>query len=288
MDFLFGSTAAPIFGGAQDALQTVAGMGGTKNVCFVDNSNQSTIKMTLAPSYGSLNNEAMKKMDDNTKVMIGTAVSMLQNFNDHDRTWDNVVSAMKSNSLLQLEGGDGIHRSDQITKSGSGDFKFDGSPDMGFVSEVRPDQHEERRRSLSIDMISHQIETWFKNLIGDSDIINTMNVNIQDLARVAAQSGASVDGVGAVFGKDESHFKNVLDIGALRYPDLTNPYFKVYRIVVNAWSHSSRILFHQEDSNGINGDYHCCNFKPNPERIASLREEVRHQAIQIAEDLFKN
>lgn len=79
-------------------------------------------------------------MDDNTKVMIGTAVSILQNMNERDRTWDNVVSAMKSNSLLQLEGGDGIHRSDQLSKSGSADFKFDGSPDMGFVSEVSRDQ----------------------------------------------------------------------------------------------------------------------------------------------------
>lgn len=54
-----------------------------------------------------------------------------------------------------------------------------------------------------------------------------MKVNVRDLAMIAAQSGATVDGVGGFFSKDESHFKNVLDIGALRYPDLTNPYFKV-------------------------------------------------------------
>jgi hypothetical protein len=92
--------------------------------------------MALAPSYGDLTSEAIKKMDINTKVMIGTTISMLKDMNPNDRTWDNVVSAMKSNSLLELVNGDAIHRSDQITKSGSHDFKFDGSPDQSAINEV--------------------------------------------------------------------------------------------------------------------------------------------------------
>jgi hypothetical protein len=96
--------------------------------------------MALAPSYGNLTSEAIKKMDVNTKVMIGTTISMLKDMNPEDRTWDNVVSAMKSNSLLEIVDGDAIHRSDQMTKSGSHDFKFDGSPDQSTVNEVSSHQ----------------------------------------------------------------------------------------------------------------------------------------------------
>ena len=92
--------------------------------------------MTLAPCYGSLNNDAMRKMDDNTKIMIGATITILKSMNENERTWDNVVSALKSNSLLQAVDGNIIHRTDQLTKAGSHDFKFDGSPDQSFVNEV--------------------------------------------------------------------------------------------------------------------------------------------------------
>ncbi|KAF8454702.1 hypothetical protein BGX38DRAFT_1089291, partial [Terfezia claveryi] len=55
-----------------------------------------------------------------------------------------------------------------------------------------------------------------------------------------------------VYNKEE-HRKKVLDIGVLRYPDITHPYIKVYRIQLEAWSLCERIGPVQRDSNGISG-----------------------------------
>lgn len=93
------------------------------------------------------------------------------------------------------------------------------------------------------------------------------------LADIVAQTGATVDGFFSFFYKDESHEKTILDIGILRFPDPSHPYFhvrlhissyatnssnmndghQVYRVKLSAWSQSKRTLMFQEDSNGIAG-----------------------------------
>jgi hypothetical protein len=77
------------------------------------------------------------------------------------------------------------------------------------------------------------------NLISDQDIIKTMNVNIQELARIVAQSGVTVDGVGSFFGGSNNQSKNVLDVGAIRYPDLGNPNFKAGHPI--SWNRKSSL-----------------------------------------------
>lgn len=104
------------------------------------------------------------------------------------------------------------------------------------------------------------------------------------LAKLVASTGARVSSFEAIFAKNEYHEQKVLEIGVLRYPDMDQPYFKVYRIQLTAWSDCRRVLFVQEDSNGLTGDLRVRKYKPRESVLSGLREETRQKAIQEAED----
>lgn len=112
------------------------------------------------------------------------------------------------------------------------------------------------------------------SLIKDSDVLRSTKIDIKVLAEIVAQTGATITDVGTLFFKEETHERNLIDIGVLRYPDIDYPYFKVcetlgklkggqvefnngitqvYRIQLKAWSRSRRVLMVQEDYNGITG-----------------------------------
>lgn len=112
------------------------------------------------------------------------------------------------------------------------------------------------------------------SLIKDSDVLRSTKIDIKVLAEIVAQTGATITNVETLFFKEESHERNLVDIGVLRYPDIDQPYFKVcetlgkledgqvefnngiiqvYRIQLKAWSRSRRVLMVQEDYNGITG-----------------------------------
>jgi len=106
------------------------------------------------------------------------------------------------------------------------------------------------------------------------------------LADIVSTTGATIDSFESFFAKNEHHEKNVVDIGVLRYPDIDNPFFKVYRIQLSAWSDTRRILFHGEDANGITGQYNVRLFKPRDSVIAGIKEETRKKAINEADNMF--
>lgn len=101
-----------------------------------------------------------------------------------------------------------------------------------------------------------QVQTWFTNVIADDDVLKSTKIDIDVPAKIVAQSGATIVSFETFFAKNEHHEKTLIDIGVLRFPDIDRPYFKLYRIKLVAWSDSSRILFHQEDKNGITGGEH--------------------------------
>ncbi|KAK5048602.1 hypothetical protein LTR84_005693 [Exophiala bonariae] len=230
-----------------------------------DKTRDDYLHLDLAPSYGTLNSEAMKKMDDELKIMIAGTMKDLGRVPPNQRSWDKVISIFMQNPLLEPHSDPELVRADKFIKNSSGDFKFDGSPNAAIVQEVK---------------------TWFTKLIADDDVIKSTKIDVEVLAKIVAQTGATVDSFETFFAKHEYHEKTLVDIGVLRFPDAFNPYFKVYRIQLVAWSDSSRILFHQEDKNGITGEYHCRKFKPRDAVISELKEQTKKLAIKQAEDLF--
>ncbi|CAM9204320.1 unnamed protein product, partial [Choristocarpus tenellus] len=230
----------------------------------VDKKKKEGLVFALAPSFGQLNSQSVKTMDDELKVIIAGTTRLIAKLKD--KSWQNVIGALTQNSLLEPMNESEISRSDKLIKDGgTSAFKFDGSPDSTIVKEV---------------------QSWFVDFIKDDDVLSATGIDIEVLAKIVASSGASVDSFEAFFGKHEYHEQTVIEIGVLRYPDIENPYFKVYRIQLTAWSDSRRVLMVENNKNGITGEYNCRKYKPRASTIAGLKEETRAQAIQEAEDLF--
>ena len=87
-----------------------------------------------------------------------------------------------------------------------------------------------------------KVQGWFTELISDSDVIQGSGINIDVLAKIVAQSGATVDSFGSFFAKRERHEKTIIDIGVLRFPDIEHPYFKVCASFFSSRPYLSRIM----------------------------------------------
>lgn len=87
-------------------------------------------------------------------------------------------------------------------------------------------------------------------------------------------SGATIDCIESAISKVEKHEKTVIDIGVLRFPDCTQPYFKLYHIKLMAWSQSSRTMACQDDSNGIEGTFNSQKYKPRKAVINRISPKI--------------
>ncbi|GAB1312313.1 hypothetical protein MFIFM68171_02523 [Madurella fahalii] len=229
-----------------------------------DSSREDYLTVKLAPAYGNLTSESIKTIDSRLKVMIAGAVKTIAQIPAADRTWDRIVAALMQCPLMEPDG-DAVKRTDKLIKSGVNVFRFDGSPDTAIVKEV---------------------QSWFVNLINDTDVYKSTQIDITVLANIVAQTGATIDSLETVFYKKESHDKTLVDIGVLRFPDTKNPHFKVYRIQLTAWSQSSRILMVQDDQNGITGEFILRKFKPRDDVIRGMSSEAHGKAVDEANKLF--
>ncbi|KAI0329992.1 hypothetical protein GY45DRAFT_1251649 [Cubamyces sp. BRFM 1775] len=232
-----------------------------------DQNSDDHLHLDLAPSFGKLTQESVKTMDDELKVMIAGTMRALEKERKKGEgiSWETVVSVMTQNPLLEPNG-DEIVRSDKLIKEGHGLFKFDGSPDQAVVE---------------------QVNSWFVSLIRDEDVLLSTHIDIKVMADIVAQTGAMVKSFGSVLYEKEEHQKTIVDIGVLRFPDLDNPYFKVYRIKLIAWSRSKRLLAAQRDKNGIVGEYASRRFRPRKSTMEKLSKATIQKAVAEAEALFE-
>ncbi|KAI0041702.1 hypothetical protein FA95DRAFT_1683046 [Auriscalpium vulgare] len=206
----------------------------------------------------------------------------LEKLSPEQRTWDKVVSVFLQDTIMEPFD-EPIERTDYFAKDGTHAFKFSGAPDPAIVNEV---------------------VAWFDKLISDADVLKSTTIDVKVMARIVAQTGATIDGLPALLHKNERHEKTVVDIGVLRFPDIEKPYFQasfhpvyefwakfpelqqVYRIKLVAFSSSERTLAWQSDHNGITGEYNSRKFKPRQHIIDQLSQDVKAKAIKEANDLF--
>lgn len=120
----------------------------------------------------------------------------------------------------------------------------------------------------------------------DSDVLASTGIDIHILAKLVASTGARVNFFPDFFDYQEYHEQTVLEVGVLRYPDIDQPYFKVYRLKLTAWCDRKRVLNEQHDYQGITGIFTVRKYKPRDRVISGMKEEVRRKAVQEAEGLF--
>ncbi|KIP07643.1 hypothetical protein PHLGIDRAFT_70736 [Phlebiopsis gigantea 11061_1 CR5-6] len=73
------------------------------------------------------------------------------------------------------------------------------------------------------------------------------------MAGIVAKTGAAIEAINEIVYNKENQSKTIVDIGVLRFPDTSHPYFKVYHIKLEAWSQSKRLLIVQDNKSGITG-----------------------------------
>ncbi|KAE8418074.1 hypothetical protein BDV36DRAFT_295477 [Aspergillus pseudocaelatus] len=106
------------------------------------------------------------------------------------------------------------------------------------------------------------------------------------MANIVAQSGTIIDSFQTFWSRLEPHEQTILDIGVLRFPDPSHPYFKLHRIKLFAWMDGSRTTFQMYDMNGMKGEFCSRIFKARKAAIDQLKPEARANAVQEGEDLF--
>ncbi|KAM5377522.1 hypothetical protein ACJZ2D_004891 [Fusarium nematophilum] len=227
-----------------------------------DSESEVFLHTDLAPSYGNLNREALRDMHDNVKIMMVGAMKYLSKTSD--KSWQSIYATLTQSELLQPYEYD-VARADKLIKKSGSDFKFDSSPDAGLVNEVK---------------------RWFESLVSDDDVLRSTKIDIETLTQIVAAAGTTIESFETFSSKNERHEQALVDISALRFPDLDSPFFKLYRIKLDAWSDSSRIPVHQEDNNGISGEYKCRVFRPRDSVMDGLSVEARQKAISWADSLL--
>ena len=93
------------------------------------------------------------------------------------------------------------------------------------------------------------------------------------LAKIAAETGASVNSFKNFWANKDSKSEKVLEIGLIRFPDTENPHIKLYRIQIFAWYNSARVLMVQHDQAGFDLEFDVMKFKANDSIVAEITKE---------------
>lgn len=183
---------------------------------------QVSLHVELAPSYGDLTAESVKQLDEKLKVALSYTLHALADIPANQRKWKKVLSTMLQSPVLEAD--DDLHRSEsRILPSKSRVAQLDRTQDAAVVEEV-----------CTLLRTSHyflsnflQVKAWFQNLIGDEDIRQTTKIDIQKMAGIVAGKGATTRKLRHLIRHTEWDSKIQIDIGVLRFPDISNPHFKV-------------------------------------------------------------
>lgn len=140
----------------------------------------------------------------------------------------------------------------------------------------------ERRNWFKRDKIyrsvAEEVDRWFSRFWGDLDVEKGPGkLDMEAILDIVAHAGTLLDG--DIIYKKERQTKTILDIGVLRYPDITCPYIKVYRIELVAWYESTTVGAYTRDRNGLMAKFNLRQYEPDAKAIEELREKWRRDAL---------
>ncbi|GAB1599869.1 hypothetical protein Ahia01_000264300 [Argonauta hians] len=231
-------------------------------------SKQNPLRCNLAVSYGTLNETVLQRMDHNLQVMIGSSVDavgeLISQKGVNNLKFSDYVNALTSNKYIHEDPEGHISREKEI------EFSFVG------LSEGKSQYY-----------VAMRVETWYSGeLIQLQNVLDSTDINLNDFKNLVSATGASVDSFETFFFKNVHDTQNVVDIGVLRYPDPSYPYLQLYRISLNAYRSTKRILFFEETHSGIKGTFTLHQFVPNSGVIDKMDPEHRERLLKAANDIF--
>ncbi|KLO07187.1 hypothetical protein SCHPADRAFT_932620 [Schizopora paradoxa] len=230
-------------------------------------SSNNILHADLAPTFGQLDRDSMKSLDDELKITIAVVNRCLERMTAEEFTWERIISGFMQIPFVEPAEPflPNIKSGEKLIRQEDSHFRF----------------KKERR-----DKVAEDVSNWFASLIGDDDVVESTKLDIHVLADIIAANFTSNDGSSTFSAENDQNEKTVLDINVLRYPDSRTRYFKVYRIQLTAWGDSRRGFLRSKADVGISAVYNVRQFKPRSSYIAGLDDEVKAKAIAHAEALF--
>ncbi|XP_036359892.1 uncharacterized protein LOC115212730 isoform X4 [Octopus sinensis] len=221
----------------------------------------------LAQSYGNLTHTIFEEMDNELKVMIGASKISLDRLhkeaNEREVKFEEYVATLTQNPFLETAEDGAFFNQD-----------FQGFESFG-ISTGGYDR-----------AIAEQARSWFINLVQDKDILDSSKIEIEDFVNIVSASGAAVECFATLFYKKIRVERRVVDLGVVRYPDLENPFLKMYQLKIAAYRSSTRLLFLEKKQSGIGGSIYIRKFVPRRAAIATLTERSLNYAVEYAETFF--
>merc|ERR1712060_236885 len=175
-------------------------------------------------------------MDESLKIAIVASTAQLEEADKTHLEWDTVVSIMDQNPYVEpMPDTDARVQALKRTFQQNEDTKYEKYTKGFGVKWFQNDGCDQ--------MVVEKVLIWFREFIGDEDVLQATSIDINVLAKIVACQGASVENFATIFKKTQYTERTVLDIGVLRYPDFERPYFKLYRIKLKAWANCDRVLW---------------------------------------------
>ncbi|KAJ2921798.1 hypothetical protein H1R20_g15295, partial [Candolleomyces eurysporus] len=169
-------------------------------------------------------------------------------------TWDTMMAKLKSNHCLKHDDAKDKHRVDDI---------------KGSWWRLFSDQKQE------LFVKGKELDAWLTKLVDDDQVMATTTIQIRDVQEFITPTEWI-----HTRGEQERKF---LDVGVLRFPDIENPYIRVYHIQLSAWtSQGPSLMKFIRNRNGIKGEYNSCEFIPRRDIINRIAPDLVDQAVAEA------
>lgn len=219
-------------------------------------------------AYGwQLSKAEIEQMDEILQGMAASVIGSLMEFRaDNPKSpldWSSIVNICRDNVCLQE-----VKNTYQLTEEtytkdyGSGVFKFNGGTNQDVVREV---------------------QEWFGNklLVGDIYAQKSTRIDVPTFANLVATTGNMIESFETFFVSQKVIRKRAMDIAMLRFPQMTDPYLRLYRIELDAFKDCSRIGLWQSDKSGISGKFERIDFVPLSKEIDELAKDARKSKRQM-------
>lgn len=218
------------------------------------------VKFNLAPSYGNITSKSLHQLDESLRVMMAGILEM----DVKDKySWQDLLLALDMNLYLKRQSRYSTKKLERIT--------FTATKVLGIKTN-------KKNRVKTIN-------TWFKNLIGNVDILKDTDIDIDSLTELVSKF--SVDMMDNLW---TNKFKNIslMDLGILRFPDITKPFFSIYRINLIGTCLYKTYILHQDESSEVLGLFQREVYYPDQKYIDKISRELIDQLLNEIDDLFSD
>ena len=171
-------------------------------------------------------------------------------------TWDDIENALNQHEIVETREPIQKAISSFVITDETNWFKFNGSPDACKVQNLR--------RWVE-DFISTNDKDIFEHTQLKGDVLNTIIESV-------ASTGSSVslwNPLTIIHSKDIDR-KSVIDVGMIHLPTVAEPYFKLYRIRIDAVRTCSRWFFGESNKGVVEAEMYFRKFYPRSEILNNV------------------